>query len=167
MRMQSGEGVSGFRLRGSLDEPRVMSEVKRVSPERAAELLEQGYVYVDVRSEPEFEQGHVPGALNVPLMNLGTPGMTENPDFLAVFEAAFGKSEPLLLGCRSGNRSLRAAKLLLARGYSEVCELETGFEGTKDAFGRRVPGWTGRGLPVEKGTPAGGAYADVKGRRPR
>jgi rhodanese-related sulfurtransferase len=42
-----------------------MSEIKSVSPEQAQSLLD------DVRSEPEFEQGHVPGAVNVPLMHMG------------------------------------------------------------------------------------------------
>ncbi|HEY3253455.1 MAG TPA: rhodanese-like domain-containing protein, partial [Polyangiaceae bacterium] len=46
-----------------------VAEIKPVTPEEAAELLSQGHVYVDVRSEPEFEAGHPAGALNVPLLN--------------------------------------------------------------------------------------------------
>ncbi len=43
-------------------------EIKRITPEQAKELLDsnQGYVYLDVRTVPEFEAGHVPGAKNVP-----------------------------------------------------------------------------------------------------
>ena len=61
--------------------------VKRVSPEEAKKLIDdEGYVYVDVRSLPEFEAGHPTGAYNVPLMHQGPAGMTPNPDFMAVME---------------------------------------------------------------------------------
>ena len=142
-----------------------MSEIHRVSPEEAQGLLEQGYVYVDVRSEPEFVQGHVPGAYNVPLLHQGPGGLRENPDFLAVMEQAFGKDEPLLLGCRSGGRSLKAAQMLARAGYTNLRELRTGWDGSRDAFGRPEPGWGKKGMPAETGTPAGRGYADVRARR--
>lgn len=144
-----------------------MSGVRKVTPEEAVELLETGYVYVDVRSEPEFEQGHVPGALNVPLMHLGRGGMTPNSEFMQVMQSAFGKQEKLLVGCRSGGRSARAAELLAAAGYADVAELSAGWEGSRDPFGRLAPGWSKKGLPVESGKPSGQAYADVQSRQPR
>ena len=143
-----------------------MTELKRVSPEQAKELLDQGYTYVDVRSEPEFEAGHVPGALNVPLMNMGPQGMTPNPDFLKVMESAFGKAEKLLTGCKSGGRSLKAAQQLLGAGYQDVVDMRAGWDGGKDDFGRPDPGWSQKGLPVEKGSPEGQKYPDVKNRNP-
>ncbi len=144
-----------------------MAEIKGVTPEEATPLLEDGWIYVDVRSEPEFEAGHVPGALNVPLLNMGPGGMTPNPDFLPVMQQCFGKAEKLLLGCRSGGRSRRAAEMLAGVGYGELADLTTGWEGTKDAFGRPVPGWSKKDLPVETGAPDGQRYADVKSRTPR
>jgi len=141
-----------------------MSEHRRVTPEAARELLAEGYVYVDVRSEPEFEQGHVPGAFNVPITHAGPSGLTPNPEFLAVMEAAFDKSAKLLLGCKTGARSLRAAKLLTQAGFSNLAELMTGWDGSRDAFGRVQPGWSKQGFPVETGKPAAQSYDAVKNR---
>lgn len=143
-----------------------MAEIKPVSPEEAQSLLQQGYVYLDVRSEPEFEQGHVPGALNVPLLHAGPAGMTPNPEFLDVVQSAFGKDEKLIIGCKAGSRSRRAAEMLVQAGYQTLCDLFTGWDGSRDAFGRAQPGWSRVGLPVETGKPAGQSYADVKSRKP-
>jgi rhodanese-related sulfurtransferase len=141
-----------------------MSEHRRVSPEEARDLLAEGYVYVDVRSEPEFEQGHVPGAFNVPITHAGEGGLTPNPDFLGVMEAAFDKSAKLLIGCKTGVRSLRAVKLLVHAGFGNLAELATGWDGSRDAFGRPQPGWSKKGLPVETGIPAAQSYEAVRKR---
>lgn len=141
-----------------------MADILRVSPREASELLDQGYVYVDVRSEPEFEQGHVPGAYNVPLRHQGPSGLVDNADFLTVMQQAFGTEERIVLGCRSGVRSMKAAQILLGAGYTNLRDLRTGWEGAKDAFGRVEPGWIKSGLPVEGGSPEGQRYADVKQR---
>lgn len=143
-----------------------MTAHNRLSPEEAQAKLTEGYVYVDVRSEPEFEAGHVPGALNVPISHQVGGGLVPNPDFLAVMEAAFPKDAKLLLGCKSGGRSLKAVGVLQTAGFTDLLELRTGFDGGKDAFGRPDPGWSKKGLPVEAGATAGQTYADVKQRRP-
>jgi rhodanese-related sulfurtransferase len=144
-----------------------MAKVERVLPERAQELIGEGYLFLDVRTQQEFERGHVPGALNVPLMHRGDAGLVENPDFLPVVEAAFGKAERLIVGCQTGSRSLRAAKLLADAGFSSVRELMTGIDGSRDAFGRTLAGWIKRGLPIETEMAAGQSYADVRQRSPR
>lgn len=141
--------------------------VKSVSTQETAELLEQGAVFVDVRSEPEFEAGHVPGSINVPLLHMGAAGLVPNPEFMDVMQRAFGKQEKLVMGCRSGQRSLRAAEMLVSAGYSDVANLMTGFEGTRDAFGRMLPGWRLESRPVETGATEGARYADAKQRSPR
>ena len=139
--------------------------MKQVSPEEAAKLLEQGYVYVDVRSEQEFEQGHPPGAFNVPI-SLVTPGGTvPNREFVEVMQSAFGKGAKLVVGCKSGPRSKRALAQLEQAGFSELAEMSAGMAGTRDAFGRPQPGWISAGLPVETGVPAAQAYPAVKQRQ--
>lgn len=143
-----------------------MADIRRILPEEARQLLDQGYVYIDVRSEPEFELGHVPGAFNVPLRHRGPTGMVDNPDFLRVMEQAFGKGERLLLGCGSGPRSMKAAQVLSSAGYTDLVELKTGWDGSRDAFGRLEPGWSKKGYPVETGAPEGRKYADVPSRKP-
>ena len=144
-----------------------MAPIKAVTPEEAAVLLSQGQLYVDVRSEPEFEAGHPEGALNVPLLNAGPVGLVPNPDFLSVMESAFGKGEALIIGCKAGGRSKKAAELLAQAGFSQLSDQVAGFDAGKDAFGRTIPGWSRTALPVGKGKPAGQAYADVKQRKPR
>jgi rhodanese-related sulfurtransferase len=141
--------------------------IRAVSPEEAAALLAEGYVYVDVRSEPEFEAGHVPGALNVPLLNQGPGGMTANPEFLSVMQQAFGIGEKMVVGCKAGGRSKKAVDQLTAAGFNELVDMSAGWDGSRDAFGRAIPGWSKQGLPVEQGKPAGQAYVDVKQRQPR
>ncbi|HVU04147.1 MAG TPA: rhodanese-like domain-containing protein [Polyangiaceae bacterium] len=142
-----------------------MAEVTRVSPEEARELLAQGYTYVDVRTEAEFEAGRVPGAVNVPYQRRGPQGLALNADFLSVMEAAFPKDGKVLLGCQTGNRSLKAAQLLLGAGYSDLRELRTGLVGSRDAFGRPEPGWEKKGFPVERGAPEGRRYSDLLAKR--
>ena len=141
-----------------------MANIKRVSPADAKQLLDDGYVYLDVRSEPEFAAGHPAGAVNVPLMHAGPRGMTPNPEFLAVVEALYPKDARLVLGCRSGQRSMRAADVLQGAGYTGLVDQRAGFDGTRDTFGQVTEaGWGQAGLPVETTTP-GGSYGELKQR---
>ncbi|HEX4339906.1 MAG TPA: rhodanese-like domain-containing protein [Polyangiaceae bacterium] len=136
----------------------------RVSPEEAQALIGEGYIYVDVRTEQEFEKGHPAGALNVPISRRGASGMAPNPDFMTVMENAFDKNERLLVGCQSGMRSTKAIAALTQAGFTNLRELETGYEGKKDAFGKLIPGWSKKGLPTGTGFPDGQTYEDVKRR---
>jgi rhodanese-related sulfurtransferase len=139
-----------------------MAGITRVSPGEAKKLIdEQGYVYVDVRSEPEYAAGHPAGAVNVPLMRAGAGGMQPNPAFVEVMQALYPKDAKLVLGCRSGQRSMRAAEALIGVGFSGIVDQRAGFEGARNAFGGVAePGWSQAGLPVETHTP-GGAYAEI------
>jgi rhodanese-related sulfurtransferase len=123
---------------------------KRVVPKEAAALLAEGWAYLDVRSIPEFEQGHPAGAANVPLLHFQGGRMAPNPDFQRVVEASFAKDAKLVVGCKAGSRSLQAATLMEAAGYTNVVDMRGGFHGERDNFGRAsVPGWEAEGLPVE------------------
>jgi rhodanese-related sulfurtransferase len=136
--------------------------MKRVSPKEAKALLDEGWTYVDVRSVPEFEQGHPTGAVNIPLMHAGPQGMTPNPDFMRVVEAVLPKEAKLVIGCQSGGRSMRAAQLLESAGYPQVVDQRAGFGGARDQVGRVIePGWAAERLPVESGRPAKGSYSDL------
>jgi rhodanese-related sulfurtransferase len=140
-----------------------MATIQRVSPAEAKKLVdEQGYVYLDVRSEPEFVGGHPTGAHNIPLMHAGAGGMTPNPDFLAVVQAVYPKDAKLVVGCKAGGRSLKATEMMIAAGYTSVIDQRAGFEGPRDAFGAlSEKGWGPAGLPVET-TTAGGSYSELK-----
>ncbi len=122
--------------------------VTRVSPQDAQALLDEGYIYLDVRSVPEFEEGHATGAYNIPLMHRGPGGMAPNPDFLSQVQKAFPPSTKMVIGCRSGGRSLRAAQMLVSTGYEHVVDQRAGFIGGTGPDGQPEPGWKPAGLPV-------------------
>jgi rhodanese-related sulfurtransferase len=133
--------------------------VKRVVPKEAAALLEDGWAYLDVRSIPEFEQGHPVGAANVPLLHLTNGRMAPNPDFQRVVEANFAKDAKIVVGCKAGGRSLQAASLMEAAGYTSVVDMRGGFHGERDNFGRvSCAGWADESLPVETAAPADKTY---------
>jgi rhodanese-related sulfurtransferase len=136
----------------------------RLSAQEAHGLIaEQGYVYLDVRTEEEFAQGHPAGAYNVPLMLRTAQGMQDNPRFLEVVASAFAPDAKLVLGCKSGARSLAAANKLLEAGYRNLVEQRAGFSGQRDPFGRVVePGWQAAGLPCATEAEAGRDYAALK-----
>ncbi|MGW1789839.1 rhodanese-like domain-containing protein [Streptomyces tubercidicus] len=71
---------------------------------------------IDVRNPAEYEAGALPGARNVPLANL--------PDRITELDPA----RPVVLYCRSGNRSVIAAALLEARGFTEVSDVIGGYD---------------------------------------
>jgi rhodanese-related sulfurtransferase len=135
---------------------------RRVSPAEAAALLEQGWRYLDVRSIPEFDEGHPRGAANVPLLHAQGGRMVPNGDFQRVVEAHYPKDAPLVVGCRSGGRSAQAAAVLEAAGYTQVVDMRGGMRGERDMLGRvNTPGWVEAGLPVEKTATAGQTYAEL------
>jgi len=126
--------------------------MKEVSPQEAYDLMQSDpeYIYLDVRSVPEFEAGHAARAINIPLMNLVPgAGMTPNPDFAAVVEATLPKDAKLVVGCKTGGRSARACDLMSQMGYKNVANVRAGFVGAMDNTGRVTePGWSMLNLPT-------------------
>lgn len=141
--------------------------IKRVSPEEAKALIEgEGYVYLDVRSVPEFDAGHPAGAYNIPIAHMGPGGMQPNPAFVAEVGEAFPTDTKIVLGCKAGGRSLRAAQALANAGYTDLVDQRAGFSGARDAFGQmQEPGWQGAGLDVAVEAEPGRSYTDLTGKR--
>lgn len=73
-----------------------------------ATAIKGGARVIDVRTAAEFNSGHVPGAVSIPMDQL-TPGHLELASHL--------KTEPLYLICHSGGRSARAADKLVLAGF--------------------------------------------------
>ncbi len=139
-----------------------MTPVTRISVKEASEKLAEGYTYVDVRTTEEFEAGHPPGAVNVPIALSAPGGMAPNPDFGRAMAARFAKDARLVIGCKTGGRSMRAATELLAAGFTEIVEMRPGWDGARDAFGQLAePGWSRAGMPVEAGQPPGRSWQDL------
>lgn len=68
-------------------------------PNAVQELLaDSGYVYVDVRTVQEFEQSHVPGSYNIPILFMTAQGMLPNPDFVATVKRHFQPAQKLVFG---------------------------------------------------------------------
>ena len=119
-----------------------------ITPALAWQWLQTGQaVLVDVRTDAEREWvGFVPGA--VPLAWKQWPGMALNPDFDAGDKAAAPAGQKAMLLCRSGVRSIAAAKRAAELGVEAYNILE-GFEGDPTPEGQRnqLAGWRQRGLP--------------------
>ena len=120
---------------------------------------------IDIRTRGEFLfiGAASPVDMNIPYMELDDPaswdkknnryGMSPNSDFVAAVDALMGrlnlgKADPLILICRSGDRSSVAANLLAQAGYTKVYSVDDGFEGDMGPDGHRdVNGWRNAGLP--------------------
>jgi rhodanese-related sulfurtransferase len=115
----------------------VKDRIEEVLPPDAAGKVEAGEVaIVDTREPEKFEQGHIPGAVNVPAGENGVDSHSE--EFAAKFaDATEGK--PALLYCNTGNRSSRATDALTN---------EHGVEGVRSLIGGAKL-WDDLGLPFE------------------
>ena len=129
--------------------------IKQIDPKQAANTLQQdkSAVYLDVRTVEEFANGHVPGAVNIPVMSPDPVSrrMTPNPKFLEAVAGQYAKGTKIICGCQMGGRSQHAAEILDNAGFSDVSNMVGGFGGARDPLGRIVtPGWLQSDLPVEK-----------------
>ena len=95
------------------------AEIEEVSPVGASELLQRGDppLFVDVREQGEWDEGHIPGAAHIPRGNLESRIDGVEPD----------RSREIVLYCASGSRSAFAAKTLAELGYENVVSLAEGF----------------------------------------
>jgi sulfur dioxygenase len=123
-----------------------------VSPQVAYDWWQRGdAVLVDVRTDAEREWvGFIPGA--VPLAWKQWPGMAVNTDFGEAIKAKVPPGKKALMLCRSGVRSIAAAKCATQSGV-EAYNVVEGFEGDPDENGQRGRrgGWRMRGLPWRQG----------------
>ena len=83
---------------------------QKISAKEAKQMMEQDLVVViDVREEDEYALGHIPGSILIPLKTIN-----QNNDQLPHID------QTLLIYCRSGNRSQKAAKKFVSLGYDKV-----------------------------------------------
>ena len=138
-----------------------MTTIKHVNVHQAHQQQSGGARYLDVRSIPEFEQGHPAGAFNVPLLHLdpATGQMRPNPDFLPVVRANFPPDTPMVIGCKMGGRSQQACEILASAGYQDVANVLGGFGGAPQMG---LTGWAQEGLPVERTADPARDYASLQ-----
>lgn len=129
-----------------------------LTPRQAWDLLETepGAVLVDVRTRAEWTFVGVPDTADLGRDVLLSewvifPGGVRNADFLAPILAAGltpGDARPIVFICRSGVRSIAAAKAATAAGLGPAYNVLEGFEGNLDPSGHRgASGWRAEGLP--------------------
>ena len=112
--------MSLLMLAGCAMQPAAESTYRQIDMDQAISLMEteSNYIILDVRTVEEYNERHIPGAVNVPNESIGSGDIHELPD----------KEQLILVYCRSGNRSKTASQKLAELGYTEVYE----FGGIKD-----------------------------------
>ena len=90
------------------------SSYQQVDAETAKKLMdtEDDYVILDARTQTEYDEGHIPGAILIPPDTVATAAEDAPPD----------KGQLILVYCRSGNRSKQASQTLVDLGYTNVVE---------------------------------------------
>ena len=99
--------------------------------ELSERLAEPSIGVVDVRSDAEWDGGHIPGALHIPLGQLEAGADLDLRDF-----------ETVVVHCQTGERSAIAASLLQAKGFPDVLVFSGGYAA-----------WTAANLPTTAGAP--------------
>jgi rhodanese-related sulfurtransferase len=139
--------------------------IHEITSQQAHDILsnDPSAVYIDVRTEREFTNGHPQGAVNIPVA-LPDParGMVINEDFIRVVEANFSRDKKIVVGCQAGPRSSTAAGLLQQAGFQDVSNMLGGYGGMRDAMGNvKAPGWASLGLPISSDNGDGVSYGSL------
>ena len=107
--------IGGCSLRGQvLDGDGMVNSYKQISQEEAEQRMEEddGHVIVDVRTQEEYDEGHIPGAICIPNEEITDTKPELLPDV----------DQVILIYCRSGRRSKEAAEKLFNMGYTHIYE---------------------------------------------
>ena len=85
-----------------------------ITAEQAKQMMdtESGYIILDVRTQEEYDEAHIPGAIVIPNTEIEARAESELPD----------KDQMILVYCRSGRRSKLAADILVVLGYTNIYE---------------------------------------------
>ena len=87
--------------------------IKQLSPKEFDK--KKGMMILDVRTDKDYERGHIPGAIHVPLSDIG--------DKIKKLK----KDKELVVYCENGNRSIWAIKRLMGMGYKKLFNLKGGY----------------------------------------
>ncbi len=91
--------------------------IKQLSPKEFEQ--KKGMMLLDIRTDKEYEQGHIPGAVHVPLSEIGEK------------VKKLKKDKELMVYCDNGNRSIWAIKRLMGMGYKNLYNLKGGYNAWK------------------------------------
>ncbi len=110
----SGNGNGNGNGSNATNDSSNSSSYQQVDAETAKEIMdtEDDYVILDARTQAEYDEGHIPGAILIPHDTVATAAEDALPD----------KDQLILVYCRSGNRSKQASQTLVDLGYTNVVE---------------------------------------------
>ena len=91
-------------------------EINIISESDFVEIQDSDYTLIDVRTQDEFDLGHIDGAINLDFYS-----ETFQNDILSL-----PKKETIVLYCRTNNRSSKTANILKENGFKEISVLEGG-----------------------------------------
>ena len=99
---------------GQLEETVQEAVYMNITAQEAKEIMDtkEGYIILDVRTQEEFDSGHIPDAILIPDYEITARAETELTD----------KNQLILIYCRSGRRSKLAAEALVELGYTNILE---------------------------------------------
>ena len=108
------EGVSPAKTNDAEGEGKAELTYVQISQEEAKRIMdtEESFIIIDARTEEEFAQGHIEGAILIPEYEIASRAEKELPDQDAL----------ILVYCRSGRRSKIASEELVKLGYTNVKE---------------------------------------------
>ena len=106
--------INHYSKNNILDGPGMVNSYTQISQNEAKEMMKKddGHIIVDVRRQDEYDEGHIPGAILIPNESIGIEKPEELPDL----------DQVILVYCRSGRRSKKAAQKLFDMGYTHVYE---------------------------------------------
>lgn len=84
-----------------------------ITKKKAQELINKGAVIIDVRDDMEYTEYHIPNAISIPISTIR----------YKINEIVKNKQSVIILYCKSGSRSRRAAQILVQLGYTNVCDV--------------------------------------------
>lgn len=115
--MESGQGMEAeqgvLEENGQAEQEDTMqAEYHKISAEDAKKRMDSGddIIILDVRTQAEYDESHIPGAILIPNETIGNEKPEQLPD----------TDQEILVYCRSGNRSAQAAKKLVEAGYTQI-----------------------------------------------
>ena len=99
---------------GNTEENNQEAVYMNITAEEAKQIMdtETGYIILDVRTQEEYDESHIPGAIVIPNTEIETRAEQKLTD----------KGQMILVYCRSGRRSKQAAEILVTLGYTNIKE---------------------------------------------
>ncbi len=88
------------------------SKFETITTNEALKLIDEGAIVIDVRTPDEYNEGHIKGAINIPVDEI------EN--------ITYGKGDTLIVYCATGVRSANASNILADMGYTSLYNLDGG-----------------------------------------